>query len=67
MARVAGVNIPDKKQAWISLTHISGTGKLTAGDFELPAGVEIINQDHQIATLADNGSIKMSTKCSASF
>ena len=24
MARVAGVNIPDKKQAWVSLTHIFG-------------------------------------------
>ena len=27
MARVAGVNIPDKKQAWISLTHIFGIGR----------------------------------------
>ena len=27
MARVAGVNIPDKKQAWISLTHIFGIGE----------------------------------------
>ena len=30
MARVAGVNIPDKKQAWISLTHIFGIGRTTA-------------------------------------
>ena len=30
MARVAGVNIPDKKQAWISLTHIYGVGRTTA-------------------------------------
>ena len=29
MARVAGVNIPDKKQAWISLTHIFGIGRTT--------------------------------------
>ena len=30
MARVAGVNIPDKKQAWVSLTHIFGIGRTTA-------------------------------------
>ena len=30
MARVAGVNIPDKKQAWISLTHIFGIGRTRA-------------------------------------
>ena len=30
MARVAGVYIPDKKQAWISLTHIFGIGRTTA-------------------------------------
>ena len=30
MARVAGVNIPDKKQAWISLTHIYGIGRTRA-------------------------------------
>ena len=51
----------DVEEAELSVEK-SGTGKLTAGDFELPAGVEIINPDHQIATLADNGSIKMSIK-----
>jgi small subunit ribosomal protein S13 len=30
MARVAGVNIPDRKHAWISLTSIYGIGKTTA-------------------------------------
>ena len=30
MARVAGVNIPDKKQAWVSLTHIFGIGRTRA-------------------------------------
>ena len=51
----------DVEEAELSVEK-SGTGKLTAGDFELPAGVEIINPDHQIATLADNGIIKMSIK-----
>jgi ribosomal protein S13 len=30
MARVAGINIPDRKQAWISLTHIFGIGRTKA-------------------------------------
>ncbi len=30
MARIAGVNIPDRKHAWISLTSIYGIGKTTA-------------------------------------
>ena len=30
MARVAGINIPDRKQTWISLTHIYGIGRKTA-------------------------------------
>ena len=55
------VRMMDVEEAELSVEK-SGTGKLTAGDFELPAGVEIINPDHQIATLADNGSIKMSIK-----
>ena len=55
------VRMMDVEEAELSVEK-SGTGKLTAGDFELPAGVEIINPDHQIATLADNGVIKMSIK-----
>ena len=30
MARIAGVNIPDRKHAWVSLTSIYGVGKTTA-------------------------------------
>ncbi len=30
MARVAGVNIPDNKHVWISLTYIYGIGRTTA-------------------------------------
>ena len=30
MARIAGVNIPDRKHAWVSLTHIYGIGRRTA-------------------------------------
>ncbi|CAN5674356.1 DNA-directed RNA polymerase subunit alpha [soil metagenome] len=37
---------------------ITGPADVTAGDIELPAGVEILNQDHHIATL--NGRAKLS-------
>ena len=30
MARIAGVNIPDRKHAWVSLTSIYGVGKTRA-------------------------------------
>ena len=30
MARIAGVNIPDRKHAWVSLTHIFGIGRTRA-------------------------------------
>jgi len=30
MARIAGVNIPDRKHAWVSLTAIYGIGRTTA-------------------------------------
>lgn len=30
MARVAGINIPDNKHVWVSLTYIYGIGRTTA-------------------------------------
>ena len=30
MARIAGVNIPDRKHTWVSLTQIYGIGRTTA-------------------------------------
>ncbi len=30
MARIAGVNIPDRKHTWVSLTQIYGVGRTTA-------------------------------------
>ena len=40
----------------------SGSGTVTAADIELPTGVEIINPDHHIATLNDEGSINMTMR-----
>ncbi len=30
MARIAGVDIPDDKKIWVSLTHVYGIGKVTS-------------------------------------
>jgi small subunit ribosomal protein S13 len=40
MARIAGVNIPDRKHAVIALTSIYGIGKSRASDICKEAGVE---------------------------
>ena len=40
----------------------SGPGIVTAADIELPHDVEIINPDHVIANLADNGKLDMQIK-----
>ena len=48
MARVAGINIPDRKQTWISLTHIYGIGRTTALKICASTG---INYDTKIEAL----------------
>lgn len=40
MARIAGVNIPDRKHAWVSLTSIYGIGRTKAFAICKEAGVE---------------------------
>jgi DNA-directed RNA polymerase subunit alpha len=45
----------------ISLSK-SGAGEVTAGDFQINQDVEIVNPDHLICTLADNGEIRMEVK-----
>ena len=37
----------------------TGPGEVTAGDVELPAGVEILNKEHHIATLNKGASLSM--------
>jgi DNA-directed RNA polymerase subunit alpha len=39
--------------------RVTGPAQVTAGDVELPAGVEILNPDHHIATLNENASLSM--------
>src|ERR687895_595391 len=39
--------------------RVTGPAEVTAGDVELPAGVEILNPDHHIATLNKNANLSM--------
>ena len=55
------VKLLDQEEAEMTVEK-SGAGDLIAGDFDLPAGVEVVNPDHKIATLADNGKINMTIR-----
>ena len=55
------VRLSDQEEVEISVNK-SGSGDIKGGDFELPAGVEIVNPDHVVATLADKGSLEMTAK-----
>lgn len=39
--------------------RVSGPAEVTAGDIELPAGVEVLNTDHHIATLNKDANLSM--------
>ena len=55
------VRLSDQEEVEISVSK-SGSGDIKGKDFELPAGVEIVNPDHIVATLADKGSLEMTAK-----
>ena len=40
-----------------------GKGDVTAGDFKLPAGVEVVNTDHHIATLSSSAKLEIEMVC----
>lgn len=51
----------NRTEALLSLKK-TGAGPVLAGDFDLPHDVEIINPDHIVCHLAENGSIEMEVK-----
>ncbi len=55
------VRLSDQEEVEISVNK-SGSGDIKGSDFELPAGVEIVNPDHVVATLADKGSLELTAK-----
>jgi small subunit ribosomal protein S13 len=40
MPRIVGIDIPDKKQIWISLTYVPGIGRHSAGQILKEANIE---------------------------
>ncbi|MFL2705576.1 MAG: DNA-directed RNA polymerase subunit alpha [Gammaproteobacteria bacterium] len=55
------VRLLESEEAELKITKKT-KGQVLAGDIETPAGVEIVNPDHVIATLTDKGSLKMTLK-----
>ena len=50
MARIAGVNIPDNKHVWVSLTYVYGIGKTRSYDLCKECGV---NPDVRVSALSE--------------
>lgn len=48
---------PDNKEVVLKINS-SQPGELTAGEIKCPAGVEILNKDHVICTIADGGTFE---------
>tara|TARA_Y100001936_G_scaffold195457_1_gene195638 strand:- start:2484 stop:3464 length:981 start_codon:yes stop_codon:yes gene_type:complete len=55
------VRLTEVEDAELSLNK-SGTGAVTAADIELPNGVEVVNPDHHIASLNEEGSLSMTMR-----
>ena len=55
------VRLTEVEDAELTLSK-SGSGTVTAADINLSTGVEIINPDHHIATLNEEGSINMTMR-----
>ncbi len=55
------VRLIEVEDAELTLSK-SGSGAVTAADIELPNGVEIVNPDHHIATLNEEGSLVMTMR-----
>jgi DNA-directed RNA polymerase subunit alpha len=49
----------DNEEPTTVYLRVSGATEVTAGDIELPAGVEVLNADHHIATLNDKATLSM--------
>ena len=56
--KTLALRMHDREEATISLSK-SGTGPVTAADISLDHNVEIVDPDHQIATLTKDASINM--------
>lgn len=64
MARISGVNIPDNKQVWVSLTYIYGIGPKTSYEILKTAGVD---PTVRIKELTDSEMSKIQDTISANY
>ncbi len=48
MPRIVGIDIPDKKQIWISLTYVPGIGRFSAGQILKEANIESTVKANQL-------------------
>ena len=55
------VSLTEVEDAELTLKK-SGSGTVTAADIELPNGVEVVNPDHHIATLNEEGTLSMTMR-----
>ncbi len=55
------VRLTEVEDAELTVTK-SGSGTVTAADIELPTGVEVVNPEHHIATLNEEGSLSMTMR-----
>jgi len=53
---VLSVEVDEPQTVYLSA---KGQGDVTAGDLKVPAGVEVVNTDHHIATLSASGRLEM--------
>lgn len=64
MARIAGIDLPKKKQAEIGLTYIYGIGRTTARAILVKAGIAI---DKKISDLSDDEVAKIRSIITAEY
>ena len=55
------VRLTEVEDAELTLNK-SGSGTVTAADIDLPNGVEVVNPDHHIATLNEEGTLSMTMR-----
>jgi DNA-directed RNA polymerase subunit alpha len=53
---VLRIEVPEPQVLYLSA---KGKGEVTAGDIKCPAGVEVVNSDHHLATLSSSGRLEM--------
>ncbi len=60
LLNVKGIRLRSHEaESSVCYLEVEGPAEVTAGDIVLPSGVEIVNPEHPLATLTDNGSLRV--------